>query len=100
MVQWRVSEPYINLWLHDTPLWYQPALGEPVEFRLNFKQRDEVVNPEHSIFGFGWNSTWLSYVESSDAQYHMPPTTAKVVRRGIFFESALFGIAETLLPSY
>ena len=36
MPAWRVSEPFINLWIDDTPLAYQPAKGPAVEFTLSY----------------------------------------------------------------
>jgi RHS repeat-associated protein len=76
MAQWRVSEPYINLWLEDMPLTYQPAMGDPIFFSLGYKQRDESLSLDSRIFGFGksWNSPWLSYVqftESSAKRYDL-----------------------------
>ncbi|MBI3192219.1 MAG: hypothetical protein HYZ36_06085, partial [Pedosphaera parvula] len=41
MVTWSVSEPYINLWLADRPMSYQPSRGPRVECKLRHKQRDE-----------------------------------------------------------
>src|SRR6266542_5739417 len=60
---WRVSEPYINLWMTDEPLGYQPALGPRVSFSLAYKQRDEHAGDTSFFnFGTGWNSPWFSYV--------------------------------------
>src|SRR5205085_2409103 len=39
MPVWRVSEPYITLWLHDTPLFYRSSTGQRVELRLSYKHR-------------------------------------------------------------
>ena len=64
MPVWEVSEPYIDLWLYDEPLAYQPGLGPRVSFQLTYKQLDATpVSPV--IFGLGpfWNCSWLSYVE-------------------------------------
>ena len=68
MPAWRISEPYLNLWIEDEPLSYQSALGDPVTLRLAFKERDESAGLDGGIFGFGkgWNSEWLSYVLVSD----------------------------------
>jgi len=69
MPVWGVSEPYINLWLHDEPLGYQPALGPRVSFKLAFKQRDPSTGFNTNIFGVGkkWNLSWLSYI-TQDSQ--------------------------------
>jgi len=71
MTAWRVSEPYLNLWLHDQPLGYQPALGLPIVFSLSYKQRDETALPGVFQFGTGWKCSWLSHVETV---YPDPPT--------------------------
>jgi len=65
MPVWRVSEPYINLWLHDEPLGYQPSRGRRVSFLLSAKQRDEdagSILDYYSSVGYGWNCNWLSYI--------------------------------------
>src|SRR5207249_1563504 len=36
MPYWWVSEPYMNLWIQDEPLGYEPARGTRISFRLNF----------------------------------------------------------------
>jgi hypothetical protein len=60
--QWRVSEPYVNLWLTDVPLGYRPAKGPAVAFKLSYKQRETV---RFNVFSIGarWNCAWLSYVD-------------------------------------
>jgi YD repeat-containing protein len=62
MPRWRVSEPYINLWLEDEPLGYQPALGPRVSFQVRYKQRAENVITD--IVGLGPNCacSWLSAI--------------------------------------
>ena len=39
MPVWRVSEPYMNLWVDDEPLGYQPSRGPRVSFKLSDTQR-------------------------------------------------------------
>jgi RHS repeat-associated protein len=64
MARWRVSEPYISLWLSDTPIGYQPALGRQVEFRLSYKQRGTTpVSTSFFSAGPQWNLSWMSYFE-------------------------------------
>jgi RHS repeat-associated protein len=62
MPTWRVSEPYVTLWLTDEPLAYQPALGERLSFRLHYKQRDTRTNAY--VYGVGpqWSFDWQTYV--------------------------------------
>ncbi len=64
MPVWQVSEPYINLWLQDEPLGYQPVLGPRVSFHLSYKQREVVSGFNTNIFSVGkkWNFSWFSYV--------------------------------------
>jgi RHS repeat-associated protein len=65
MVRWEVSEPYINVWLYDEPLGYQPGLGPRISFKMAYKQRDYAFRTISSgLFNFGtnWNCSWLSYV--------------------------------------
>ena len=64
MAVWRVSEPYINIWLRDKPLIYRPSRGLPVEIKLSYKQRDETDNsgPWYTSPGLSWNFNYVSYV--------------------------------------
>ncbi len=68
MPMWWVSEPYMNLWISDEPLGYQPAVGPRVSFFLNYKQREKVAgyNTELSNVGKNWNLSWISYVQDPD----------------------------------
>lgn len=67
MPVWWVSEPYINVWISDVPLWYRTADGEPVTFRLTYKQRDTRPAPENLtnacwMHWTGWNHSWSSFI--------------------------------------
>ena len=64
MARWRVSEPYINLWIEDVPLSYVPARGPLISFGVAFKQRSSVPY-KTNFFGIGklWNCSWLAYVD-------------------------------------
>jgi len=66
MPVWRVSEPYINVWLEDEPLSYQPAWGAALAFRLAHKQRSGAeAQPYYATsLGHGWHSPWLSRVDA------------------------------------
>ena len=60
----KYPEPYINVWLYDQPLGYQPGIGGAISFKITYKQRESrTISP--SFFGFGnmWDCSWLSYVE-------------------------------------
>ncbi len=66
MPVWRVSEPYINLWLEDEPLGYQPPLGPRTSFRLSYKQRNESQLPSNfSSVGQSWLCPWLSGIDAT-----------------------------------
>ncbi len=64
MATWSVSEPFINLWLTDEPLGYNPGLGYRISFQLNFKQREAVAGTNSALFSCGpkWDCSWISYV--------------------------------------
>lgn len=65
MAAWKVSEPYITLWVYDTPLFYPTSTGREFSFQLSYKQRNS--RSSSYIFGIGplWECSWLSYVKSS-----------------------------------
>ena len=58
---WAVSEPYINVWIFDTPLHYQPSVGPEVAVRLMWRQRGLDLLRGYNLgqftsFGGGWCS--------------------------------------------
>ena len=73
MPVWSVSEPNINLWLHDEPLAYPSALSGKISFRLSYKQRDYnmidggaiAISHNFSSLGYNWHCSWLSYIQRS-----------------------------------
>ena len=67
MPTWAVSEPYINLWLHDEPLGYNPGVGNRISFELNYKQREGLAATDTNIFSCGpmWTFSWLSYINAN-----------------------------------
>ena len=69
MPQWSVTEPYINLWVKDTPLGYQPAKGPAVSLDLAYKLREDTVGFSTNEFSVGkrWNCSWLSYLATNGA---------------------------------
>lgn len=56
---WRITEPYLNLWIEDEPLRYQPAKGPAISFKLRYKQRDEGTYSA-AFIAPGWNCDWLA----------------------------------------
>ena len=65
MPGWSVSEPYLNLWVKDTPLGYQPSKGPGVAFSIAYKMRETVSGFSTEEFSVGrrWNSAWYSFVQ-------------------------------------
>ncbi len=68
MPVWRVSEPFVNLWVKDIPLYYTMSDGRIMPLVLRYKQRGSPVST--NVFGFGnaWECSWLSYFETSEDQ--------------------------------
>ena len=67
MPRWKVSEPFLSLWLGDEPLSYTPAVGPRISFGLNYSQREFTAGYDTNLFGAGkhWNCPWLSLVETN-----------------------------------
>jgi RHS repeat-associated protein len=67
MPVWQVSEPFMNLWVVDEPLGYQPARGPRVSLYLSHKQRESRSGYDSQTFsaGKGWNIQWLSYATTN-----------------------------------
>ncbi len=64
MPVWRVSEPWINVWIHDEPLGYQPSRGQRISAPIYYKQRDGTLSALYFFcFGVSWNSPLQSFVE-------------------------------------
>jgi RHS repeat-associated protein len=74
MPEWYVSEPYITLWLYDSPIPYYQSDGNAMELKLSYKSRGnpQIENGTISgIAGFGddWICNWigmLQYVGGQD----------------------------------
>lgn len=68
---WRVSEPLLNLWVHDTPLRYRLSDGTWMELRLSYRSREEWTDRRVNIGGFGdrWECNWISVLESSNGSW-------------------------------
>lgn len=63
MPQWRVSEPYIALWLYDTPLFYRNSASKPVKLKLSYKHTAEARGQNVPGFGPGWECNWFGMLE-------------------------------------
>lgn len=62
MPVWSISQPYLNVWAYDTPVFYHTSLGEKIEFRVNYKQRDTRPRDDGIYPTTGWNHNWYSYI--------------------------------------
>ena len=40
MPHWLMTEPYLNLWVKDTPVFYTTSLGQKIGFDIAYKQHD------------------------------------------------------------
>jgi RHS repeat-associated protein len=87
MPRWRVTEPILNLWLVDRPLWYQPSRGPRVTLDLFFKNiqgtNGAADNGTPGIFGVGtnWHTKWRAYatpVSSTEALVFRGDGSARV----------------------
>jgi RHS repeat-associated protein len=67
MARWRISEPYLNLWVDDEPLGYDPSTGPRVSFLLSYQQRGTVDDPLFFQPGVFWNCSWKSCVVVTNA---------------------------------
>ncbi|MGZ4971362.1 MAG: hypothetical protein ACXWDN_01275, partial [Limisphaerales bacterium] len=65
MPVWMVTEPFIDLWVYDEPLGYQPGIGNRISFRLAYEQRTETpVSANIFSCGTNWNFSWFSYLDT------------------------------------
>jgi RHS repeat-associated protein len=60
---WRISEPYLNLWLEAPTVRYPLPGGASCSFDLTFKQRNSRSTSSAFNFGPSWECSWLSYVD-------------------------------------
>ncbi|HEY5911514.1 MAG TPA: RHS repeat-associated core domain-containing protein [Verrucomicrobiae bacterium] len=66
MPRWRISEPYISLWLHDSPLFYHLSNGKLMPLKLTYKQRGEDRGSGIGGFGPKWECNWLGMLYGKD----------------------------------
>ena len=73
MPTWLVSEPYLSLWLFDTPMSYNQAYGPSVDLNLarGCRPQPSALTQNYwygAAFGNAaeaWGSSWLSFAEFS-----------------------------------
>jgi RHS repeat-associated protein len=68
MPQWRVSEPYISLWLDDVPLLYRLSNGKWMKLKMAYKSRGEAQSPNLPGFGDKWSCNWMGMLEKQLGQ--------------------------------
>ncbi len=104
MVVWRVSEPFLNVWLEDVPLEYEPSIGPSVRLELGHRQRlgDDFGYYDGSTFGHGFHASWRSsagpfggdthYVYHPGGRighYHFPSSSSLMSERNYWDNSRL-----------
>jgi len=57
---WSVNMVSMNLYMKDTPLWYEPAIGPPVRFTLSYNSQSSTVY--NQPFGNKWQFNYNSYL--------------------------------------
>lgn len=85
MPTWRVSEPYINLWVRDVPLFYTMSNGRVMPLVVRYKQRNSEGNTNLFGFGNGWECSWLSYFEPGEGDEYGFRVPGGGVRRYSFW---------------
>ena len=62
MPSWSVTEPALTFWLRDVPVWTQPGRGNPLKFKLTYRQR-VLYDSLSNVFGFGpaWTGNFQTY---------------------------------------
>jgi YD repeat-containing protein len=62
---WKISEPYITLWLEDTPLLYRLSNQKWMGLKMRYKHTGEFKGNYISSFGDKWECNFLSYLTLS-----------------------------------
>jgi len=71
MPVWKVSEPNINLWILDKPLFYTSSHDDLVVFALTYKQRNSHNNTNAFGVGAMWECNWRTYLEDTGSQVNV-----------------------------
>ena len=58
--RWSVNVVSMNLFMTDTPLWYQPAFGPPVRITLSYNSQSAIA--QYEPFGNKWQFNYGSYL--------------------------------------
>jgi RHS repeat-associated protein len=57
---WSVNMVSLNLYVTDTPLWYDPPIGPPIEITLSYNSQSAIA--QHEPFGAKWQFNYGSYL--------------------------------------
>ena len=57
---WRVNVINMNLFVTDTPLWYDPPIGLAVRISLSYNSQSSIT--QHAPFGNKWQFNYASYL--------------------------------------
>ena len=82
MPRWRVSEPYITLWLHDTPLRYRLSNGKWMQLKLNYKHRGQNLGAQIGGFGTKWYCNWLAMLQTDSPLGQTPDAITNLLAGG------------------
>jgi RHS repeat-associated protein len=74
LTSWKISEPYLNLWLQAPIIRYPLPGGQFGAFDLTFKQRNSRSTANAFNFGSSWECSWLTYVDYTAEWDENPPT--------------------------
>src|SRR6266849_64745 len=64
---WRVSEPFVNLWIQDAVIRYRTSAGKTVNLDIAYRQRGATDTSGSFGFGPGWQCSWFTRVVYSTA---------------------------------
>ncbi len=78
MPVWGVSEPNINLWVKDVPLFYTLSNGRIFPFTLRYSQRNLAHSTNIYGVGNGWECSWRAYISLPTA------STNQIWSRGLW----------------
>lgn len=57
---WAVNMTNMNLYMTDTPIWYRPPIGPPVELKLSYNSQSSIAYNEP--FGNKWQFNYSTYM--------------------------------------
>lgn len=64
--EWKINMKNMNIFMSDTPLWYNTAYGPDVRLRLSYNSQSALAQNE--VFGAKWQLNYGSYVVEDPGQ--------------------------------